>query len=168
MKKTGFTHDNVNNKTVDWYTPKWIFDELGLVFDLDVAAPVGGVEWIPAKNHFDIYTDGLISEWNGNVWLNPPYGKHTGQWLEKMHHHRNGIALVFSRTDCNWFHDYVFNSDAILFIKQRVKFVDGLGKTAGNGAGCGSMLIAWGDCNVEAIKKLKNKGAFVDLAREVS
>jgi len=30
MKKTGFTHDNVNNKTVDWYTPKWIFDELGL------------------------------------------------------------------------------------------------------------------------------------------
>lgn len=168
MKKTGFTHDNVNNKTVDWYTPKWIFDELGLEFDLDVAAPVGGVEWIPAKNNFDIYTDGLTSEWHGRVWLNPPYGKHTSQWLEKMHRHRNGVALVFSRTDCNWFHDYVFKADAILFIKQRVKFVDGLGKTGGNGAGCGSMLVAWGDKSVSAIEKLKNKGAFIDLAREVS
>jgi hypothetical protein len=26
----------------EWYTPKYIFDALGLRFDLDVAAPVGG------------------------------------------------------------------------------------------------------------------------------
>jgi len=79
-----------------------------------------------------------------------------------MHHHRNGIALVFARTDCAWFHDYCAKADAILFIQKRVKFVDGLGITSGNGAGSGSMLIAWGDDNVKSLERMKNKGWFVD------
>lgn len=28
QQKKGFAHDNINNKTVEWYTPKWIFDQL--------------------------------------------------------------------------------------------------------------------------------------------
>ena len=165
-KKQGFTHDNVNNKTIDWYSPEWIFIALGLVFDLDPCAPTGGVPWIPAKRHYDIYADGLISDWGGvdnRVWLNPPYGTNTPKWLEKMHRHRNGVALVFARTDCNWFHDYVMKADAILFITQRVRFVDGLGKTSGNGAGSGSMLIAWGDENVKALERMRDKGALWKL-----
>jgi len=163
MKAKGFTHDSVNNKSVDWYTPKWIFDCLGIEFDLDPCAPTGGVPWIPAKKHYDIYTDGLISEWQGVVFLNPPYGKHTPKWLEKMHYHRNGIALVFARTDCAWFHDYCTKADAILFIQKRVKFVDGLGKTSGNGAGSGSMLIAWGSDNVKALERMSDKGFLVRI-----
>ena len=31
--------------------------------------------------------------------MNPPYGKFTAKWLEKFINHRNGIALVFARTD---------------------------------------------------------------------
>ena len=96
------------------------------------------------------------------VWLNPPYGKQTPQWLAKMHTHRNGIALLFARTDCAWFHDYVAKADAILFLKGRVKFVDGLGVSGGNGAGSGSMLIAWGDENVKALAGIQNKGYFVE------
>jgi hypothetical protein len=161
MKAKGFTHDSVANKSVDWYTPEWIFNDLGLEFDLDPAAPTGGVEWIPAKQHYDIYTDGLVSEWFGRVWLNPPYGKNTGEWLRLMHLHKNGVALVFNRTDCKWFHDYVSKADAILFLQGRVKFVDGLGVTSNNGAGTGSMLIAWGAENVQALEKMKDKGFLV-------
>ncbi len=148
-KKGGFTHDSAKNKTVDWYTPKWIFDELGLTFDLDPCQPEHGISWIPAKKYYSIKDDGLKQEWSGLVWLNPPYGDHTPAWLKKMHAHRNGLALVFARTDCKWFHDYVANADAILFMKGRVKFVDWLGVTGGNGAGSGSMLVAWGGgfCN---------------------
>jgi len=171
-KKQGFTHDNVDNASVDWYTPPHIFKDtdthgkgLNLQFDLDPAAPTGGVPWIPAKKHYDIYADGLTSAWVGRVWLNPPYGKFTSRWLEKMHQHRNGIALVFARTDCNWFHDYVTKADAILFIKQRVRFVDGLGKTGGNGAGAGSMLIAWGEENVQALARMSARGWFVDCRK---
>jgi phage N-6-adenine-methyltransferase len=163
-KKQGFTHDNVKNKSIEWYTPKWIFDKLDLVFDLDPCAPAGGVPWIPAKNHYSLIDDGLTSSWgdkNNLIWLNPPYGVSTGAWLKKMHEHRNGIALVFARTDCAWFHDYVAKADAILFLKGRVRFVDALGVTKGSGAGSGSMLIAWGDLSIKALEDMKDYGHLV-------
>lgn len=162
-KSGGFTHDNVDNKSVEWYTPKWIFDKLNLEFDLDPCAPDGGIAWIPAKKHFSIKDDGLKSSWGDSLtWLNPPYGKFTGEWLAKMHYHRNGVALVFARTDCAWFHDSVAKADAILFLKGRVRFVDGLGVTGGSGAGCGSMLIAWGGVGVDALKNMSDCGYFVE------
>jgi hypothetical protein len=83
-----------------------------------------------------------------------------------MHEHRNGICLVFARTDCKWFHDYVVKADAILFLKGRIKFVDGLGVTGEAGAGSGSMLIAWGKDNVEALKRMSAKG-FLVLSEKV-
>ena len=107
LQKKGFTHDSVDNKTVDWYTPKWIFDTLGEYFDLDPCQPEDKIPWIPCDRHYSIIDNGLMQPWDGFVWLNPPYGKYTSDWLAKMHAHRNGIALVFARTDCGWFHDYV-------------------------------------------------------------
>ena len=165
MKKTAFTHDNANNKSVDWYTPEWIFNDLGIEFDLDPCQPVEKIQWIPAKKHYHIEEDGLSKEWKGSVWLNPPYGKQTSDWLRKMHSHRDGIALLFARTDTKWFGDYCAKADAILFMKGRVKFVDGLGITSGNGAGAGSMLIAWGDYSVDALRRFcsKNGGLLVEI-----
>lgn len=163
MKKTGFTHDDKDNISVDWYTPPWIFESLGLHFDLDPSSPVGGVPWIPVSNIFTEKDNGLEQDWFGNVWLNPPYGRLTYSWLEKMHSYRNGIALVFARTDCAWFHDFCAKADAILYLKGRVKFVDGLGKTGNSGAGSGSMLIAWGADNVRALEGMSDKGLLVKL-----
>lgn len=151
-KKMGFTHDDKNNKTVDWYTPPYLFEWMGISFDLDPCQPSVKIPWIPAKKHYHIDDDGLSKDWKGRVWLNPPYGRYTPKWLERMHNHRNGIALVFARTDCLWYHSYVAKADAILFLKGRIKFVDGLGVTGGSGAGCGSMLIAWGEDSVMALK----------------
>lgn len=163
-KATGFTHDSVANKSVDWYTPPWVFEALGLEFDLDPCQPEAKIPWIPAKRHYCLADDGLEKKWDGLVWLNPPYGKHTPDWLEKMHKHRNGIALVFARTDCKWFHDYCAKADAILFLSGRIKFVDGLCVTGGNGAGSGSMLIAWGDTAVDALERIRARGLFLRLA----
>lgn len=161
-KAMGFTHDKKDNATVDWYTPPWIFEGLGLVFDLDPCAPEGGLPWIPAHTFYSLpKDDGLMAPWFGRVWLNPPYGKDTGDWLARMDLHRNGVALVFARTDCRWFHDYVVNADAILFLKGRVSFVDGLGVTGGGGAGAGSMLIAWGADNVEGLVRMADRGFLI-------
>lgn len=143
-KRKGFTHDDANNQSVEWYTPAWIFEKLDTVFDLDPCSPEGGLPWLPAKKTYSIKDNGLTSPWFGKVWLNPPYGRLTATWLERMHEHRNGISLVFARTDCKWYHDFVANADAILFIKGRIAFVDGAGTSAGSGAGAGSMLVAWG------------------------
>lgn len=160
----GFSHESQNSKSVDWYTPQWIFDSLRLEFDLDPCQPEGGVSWIPAKKYYTEKDDGLSQPWDGNVWLNPPYGKQTPLWLEKMHKHRFGIALLFARTDCAWFHDYIATADAILFLKGRVRFVDGLNATKGTGAGSGSMLIAWGYSNVQVLHGMKDKGALWNMS----
>jgi hypothetical protein len=62
-----------SNDTDERYTPRWIFDELGYQFDLDVAAPPGGVAWIPAKFFYTAEDDGLALPWKGLVWCNPPF-----------------------------------------------------------------------------------------------
>lgn len=159
----GFAHESKNNLSVDWYTPKWVFDKLNLIFDIDPCQPIGGISWIPAKKYYTIEDDGLTSPWDGLIWCNPPYGKYTKDWLTRMNKHRNGVALVFARTDCAWFHESCIKADAILFLKGRIKFVDGLGKTGGGGAGSGSMLIAWGKESKNALKNISDMGLFVDL-----
>lgn len=147
--------------SVEWYTPPYIFKVLGLKFDLDPCQPPGGISWIPATRHLTVEDDGLYAKWDGRVWLNPPYGKKTTEWLERMSIHRNGVALVFSRTDCSWFHRYIATADAILFLRGRVKFVDGSGCDSKAGPGCGSVMAAWGDDNVQAIAGMKSLGTLM-------
>ena len=82
-----------NESSNDHYTPKWIFDLLGLTFDIDVAAPPNGVPWIPCKKFYTQRDDGLSQEWKGTVWCNPPYSN-VLPWVERMQLHRDGIMLL--------------------------------------------------------------------------
>lgn len=152
---TGFTHESQKSKSIEWYTPEWIFTKLNVKFDVDVCTKKGGINYIPANKYFCKEDDGLLQEWVGSVWCNPPYGKETSIWLEKFCQHRNGIALVFARTDTKWFHNTVEKADAVLFLKGGVQFVDGDNKTNKTGSTSGSMLIAFGKNNVEALKNLE-------------
>lgn len=114
-------------------------------FDLDPASPgKDKVPWILADEHFT--ENGLLRPWHGRVWLNPPYGKETPDWLNKLALHGDGIALVFARTDTIWFHTIACKADAICFLVGRIRFINEDGKR-GDASGCGSMLLAWGnDC----------------------
>lgn len=153
-------------KTVDWHTPPEIFTALNIKFDIDVAAPIGGVPYIPATRYFTELDNGLTQKWEGSVWMNPPYGKYTGEWLNKFIQHRNGIALVFARTDTIWFHDLVAKADAILFTKGRLCFYkNGKKPDKQDRAASGSLLVACGRENVEALKN-SNLGFFIDLRKE--
>lgn len=143
----------------EWLTPPYIFEALGH-FDLDPCAPVSP-PWKIADINLNINDDGLMQPFYGFVWCNPPYGKQTPLWLKKMAEHNNGIALIFARTDTRMFHDYVFNADAILFIKGRLSFYDVTGKKGGT-AGAPSCLVAYG---AEAVKRLENSGIKGKLVR---
>lgn len=134
-----------------------------MIFNLDPCHAIEKINWIPVANTYNINDDGLTKEWHGNVWLNPPYGKYTKAWLQRLDEHGNGIALVFARTDCKWFQDVCINANAILFLRGRVKFVDGMGKTGGSGAGSGSMLVAWGENNAIALDRMSDKGFYVRI-----
>jgi hypothetical protein len=41
-------------------------------------------ETVRAAAYFTKEDDGLTKEWNGNVWLNPPYGSLVGKFIDKF------------------------------------------------------------------------------------
>lgn len=134
----------------DYYTPKYIFKKLNIVFDLDVCAPKGGVEWIPAKHHYSIENDGLKQEWFGNIWCNPPYSS-PSLWIEKFLDHRNGIGLV-GVSNSKWFNRVWNEVDGLVFMHPKVKFEH---KFEGSKViFMPVVLIAIGASNVNAISNL--------------
>lgn len=140
---TGFRHERSQGESVEWYTPPEIFQALAITFDLDPAAPVGGLPWIPAQRSFSRADDGLTQPWNGRVWLNPPYGRGIEQWLNRLARHGDGLALVFARTDTRWYQEIVRRATAICFIAGRLSFIRGDRSRAGT-AGAPSVLLAFG------------------------
>lgn len=132
-------------------------------FDLDPCSPINR-PWDTAKKHYTIEDDGLSKEWEGRVWLNPPYGRETFKWIDKLALHGNGIALIFARTETIGFHEHIWTwADAIFFFKGRLKFyhVDG---TQGGTANAPSCLVAYGEDNVEALRNCGLSGKFISLA----
>ena len=77
----------------DYWTPKWIFDAIGLTFDLDVACPPEGPAHTPCLRYYTQADDGLTQPWHGTVWMNPPFSA-SGLWVQKWLHHANGICLT--------------------------------------------------------------------------
>lgn len=141
---SGFTHESPVNASVEWYTPRWLFDAMGVEFDMDVASPEAGpVPWVPARRFVTPSEDGLVVPYEGLVWCNPPYGKLTAPFLGRVHAHGNGLALVFARTDTRWFHAHVATAYSILFFNKRIRFVDREEREGGS-PGAGSMLVAYG------------------------
>jgi len=145
----------------EWLTPPSIIKALG-EFDLDPCSPIVR-PWDTAKKHFNVNDNGLMQDWGGRVWCNPPYGNYAESWLEKCAMHGNAICLTFARTETKMFFRCVWDmADAVLFIKGRLKFfhVDG---TEGDSAGAPSVLIAYGKNNVEILRDCKIKGKFIEL-----
>lgn len=152
----------LGHKSVEWYTPKWVFDELGIEFDLDPASPHDHETFVPAKIKLTIFDDGLSKPWHGRVWLNPPYGKNTPFWMQRMTAHNNGIALVFSRTDADWCQKAMEHSSAMLFLAGRVAFEPGHeNKHKASRSGAGTLMLAYGSECAEALKKMGHRGVLV-------
>ncbi|MEI7818004.1 MAG: DNA N-6-adenine-methyltransferase [Desulfuromonadales bacterium] len=142
----------------EWLTPKEMLDVLG-PFDLDPCSPTVR-PWPTARLHFTIEDDGLTSPWplGCSVWMNPPYGRATGTWLNKLANHAacengDGIALIFARTETKMFFEYVWPlAHAILFIKGRIRFCDTQGKPGAH-APAPSCLVAYGEKSIKRIMR---------------
>lgn len=161
--RTGFSHERAGGPT-EWYTPPRVFEALGIEFDLDPCSPGASVvPWIPARTHYTKAENGLRQAWDGRVWLNPPYGPGIDRWLSRFCEHRNGIALIFARTDTQWFHTYAVGVDAVCFSRGRIPFVSpAVPSSNWRGPGCGSVFLAHGSFCVEALR-CSGLGLVIDL-----
>jgi hypothetical protein len=130
----------------DYYTPAWVFERMGIEFDLDVCSPPGGIPWIPARRFFDMADDGLAQPWEGRVWMNPPYSA-PSRWVDRFIAHRDGVALLpFAKSA--WF-DTLWNaSDAVVAPGVIAS------KFVGGPIFMPVFLAAFGDECVEAISRL--------------
>ena len=158
-----------HHKSVEWYTPKWIFDDMGITFDMDPCSPLNHETFVPAEKKLTIHDNGLTSKWIGKVFLNPPYGTQTARWMGRYLEHGNGIALVFSRTDSVWFQKCFQRSDAILFFAGRIDFIPGHeNKHKKSHSGAASAMFALGEECIEAVKRLRDKGTLIIDGKRVS
>ena len=151
-------HKNKAGKD-EWLTPPEIIKMLG-EFDLDPCAPISR-PWETAKQHYTKEDNGLIQNWEGRVFCNPPYGKEAAFWLEKCAMHGNAIALTFARTETRMFFNHIwYKATAVLFIKGRLKFYHVTGEQ-GDSAGAPSVLIAYGKANAIALQNSAIEGKFL-------
>ena len=117
-------HEAPWGATREWYTPRSLFDALGLRFDLDPASPMSGpVPWVPADKFYSPRENGLAQPWRGRVWLNPPYGPPGIAFVQKMVEHGHGIMLVPARTETRWFQYAATNADVVTFLRDRLHFI---------------------------------------------
>lgn len=159
---TKFYSINKEITTDVWLTPPNLINSLG-EFDLDPCCP-NNLTWKTAKTFYSLENnqDGLSLEWNGRIWLNPPYSNWV-RFIEKLKIHGNGIALIFARTETKGFFEHVWNdADSILFLKRRVKFIKSdLSETGSSTAP--SVLIAYGKDNTKALEDSGLEGKLIKL-----
>jgi hypothetical protein len=103
----------------DCYTPRWIFDAAGLVFDLDVCAPVDpSGRTCPARRYLTPIEDGLTAPWDGLVWMNPPFSN-LRVWVERFSSHGCGLGLFpMSRSESYWTGRLLRAADAMAIISS--------------------------------------------------
>ena len=178
-KKDGFGHEKpYEGDTNDWITPRWIikaFDEYSIryfdkpnFFDLDPCASITQ-PWACARDAYTVEQNGLLQNWYGNVWCNPPYGPNTEKWVRRLAEHGSGVALIFARIETALWQDWIFpTASGFLFPRRRIQFSRPNGETPKSSSGAPSAIIAWGNDNREALIELCDTGAidgaFLEMA----
>jgi DNA N-6-adenine-methyltransferase (Dam) len=139
-------HNTFYSRTAEttdvWLTPPHIVEALG-PFDLDPCSPINAA-WRLAPKWLTEIDDGLAQDWQGRVFMNPPYGRATQHWLKKLADHGQGIALIFARVETQMFFETVWpRADAVFFFKGRIQFLTERRQKVGSPS-APSCLIAYG------------------------
>lgn len=156
------SHQSTRAETTTWLTPPHILAALGH-FDLD---PCAHPDWPTADRLLCLPEDGLATDWTvgSRVWLNPPYGRETWVWLERLAAHGRGTALIFARTETAGFVEQVWRkATALLFLHGRLHFHAADGTRARANAGAPSVLVAYGEADAEVLRASGLDGTFVSL-----
>lgn len=123
------TEGMFTSKSEMWETPQMFFNELNKKyhFTTDVCAIAENAK---CKHFYSPEDNGLIQEWSGTCYMNPPYGKQIKHWVRKAYEEAIlnkrciVVALLPARTDTQWFHAHIYQKSgvSVSFLKGRLKF----------------------------------------------
>lgn len=115
-----------SSASTEWETPQWLFDALHrhFCFSLDVCATAQNAK---CAHYFDPSVDALALDWSHHrCWMNPPYGREIGRWVEKARREAERGALVVgllpARTDTTWWLTHVQGQADVRFLAGRLHF----------------------------------------------
>jgi len=125
-------HVTNNSGEIEWYTPPNIIEAARQVMgtiDLDPATSIKANEIVRAEQIFTIEDDGINQSWNGNVWMNPPYGQpaindFSDKLINELPNISQACVLVNNATETNWFQNMMKECDCICFLRGRIKYLD--------------------------------------------
>mgnify|MGYP001389426560 CR=1 FL=1 len=132
------------SKSNEWATPQDFFDRLDEEFRFTLDPATDGIN-AKCDKFYTQEDDGLSQDWGGeHVFMNPPYGRAIKDWVKKASEEGSKpntkvVALIPSRTDTRYWHDYIFGvANEVRFVKGRLKFGDGK-----NSAPFPSAVVIW-------------------------
>ena len=116
----------------NWSTPWRVVRALELEFGPFHLDPCADPDTAKAPKFYTAEQDGLRQKWEGRVFCNPPYSDKPA-WIRKARASAEAGALVVmllpARTDSAWFHDLVLGHAEVRFLRRRVVFEGGPGRT---------------------------------------
>ena len=116
-------------KTQEWERPDEFFTALDKEFGFTLDA-CASHENAKCAVYFTRDDNGMEKNWSGTVWLNPPYGREIGRWIEKAEREvlkgATVVALIPARTDTRWWHEIVMKHE-VRFLRGRLYFKDNQG-----------------------------------------
>lgn len=111
------------NHSDNWATPKEFYDKLNQEFNFDFDPCPLNTSKITPEN------DGLLIEWGGCNFVNPPYSrdlkeKFVKKAIEESKKGKKCVMLLPVSTSTKLFHEHILpNQKEIRFIKGRIKFL---------------------------------------------
>ena len=118
------------SQRADGETPPPVFAEYDreFHFTLDVCAQPHTAK---CARFFSPEEDGLAQDWGTHTcWMNPPYGRAIGHWMEKAYRSARAgatvVALVPARTGTSWWHAWIAGKGEVRLRQGRITFVGAL------------------------------------------